>query len=219
MIFTCLSTGSGGNAYILESEKAALIIEAGNGTFKKIVAAIPEGKKVVGVIYSHLHNDHFGDVEKLSKMFDILAFNNDRYEDEFFIIKRFWVVHNVECFGFAIYCKGESKTMVFVTDFVQIVDKQSFYKLYVDFLAIELSYNSMIYSELTYDQKCGLEWHCSDFHSIGIMRKLFENNPKMKAVTVHKSDRACNHALTNRVLYKNFGLRVEIVNIGMKYQF
>ena len=219
MIFTCLSTGSDGNAYILESEKAVLIIEAGKGTFKKIIAAVPEGKKVVGVIYSHVHNDHFGDVEKIGKMFDILKFNEfGKYEDEFFIIKRFEVWHNVTCYGFAILSKDEKKTTVFITDFAKLLDK-SFYGLKVDFLAIELSYNSMIYASLTDDQKHGLEWHCSDFHSIGIMRKLFDNNREMKAVTIHKSDRACNYGLTNKALYKNFGLRAEIVSIGRKYIF
>jgi hypothetical protein len=42
MIFTCLSSGSDGNAYLLESDKAVLIIEAGKGTFKKLIAAAPE---------------------------------------------------------------------------------------------------------------------------------------------------------------------------------
>jgi hypothetical protein len=108
--------------------------------------------------------------------------------------------------------------MVFITDFAKMLDR-SIYNLKVDFLAIELSYNSMLYADLTFEQKVGLEFHCSDFHSIGIMRKLFNNNREMKAVTVHKSDRACNNALTNRALYKNFGLGAEIVSIGRKYFF
>jgi hypothetical protein len=72
---------------------------------------------------------------------------------------------------------------------------------------------------LTEEQKRGLEWHCSDFHAIGIMRKLFTNNHEMKAVTIHKSDRACNYGMTNKALYKNFGLRAEIVSIGKRYIF
>jgi len=218
MIFTCLSTGSDGNAYILESKNSILIIEAGKGTFKKILAAIPDNKKVVGVIHSHQHSDHFGDVEKISKIFDILQFTENRFEDKNFIIKRFLVWHNVECFGFAIFCKEEKKTLVFMTDFAKVIDKSA-YNLKVDFLAIELSYNSMLYASLTEDQKIGLEWHCSDFHAIGIMRKFFDRNSNMKAITLHKSDRACNYALTNRALYKNFGLRAEIVSIGRKYYF
>jgi hypothetical protein len=218
MIFTCLATGSDGNAYLLESEKAALIIEAGKGTFKKIIAAIPEGKKMVGVLCSHLHNDHHGDVEKLGKMFPVIEFTEDRFEDEFFIIRRFELWHNVTCHGFAIFCKTEKKTTMFMTDFAQVLNK-SVYNLKIDFLAIELSYNSAIYSQMTDDQRRGLEWHCSDFHAIGIMRKLFNVNRDLRAVTIHKSDRACNYGLTNKALYKNFGLRAEIVSVGRKYHF
>jgi len=218
MNFTCIATGSDGNAYLLESNSATLIIEAGKGTFKKIIAAIPNDKKTVGVIYSHLHNDHFGDVEKVNQIFDILQFNENRYEDEFFIIKRFPLLHNIECFGFAIFCKEEKKTLLFMTDFVQVIDK-SVYNLKVDFLAIELSYNEMIMQTMTENQKYGLKWHCGDFHSIGIMRKYFGFNRDMKAVTIHKSDRACNCGLINKALYKNFGLKAEIVSIGRKYNF
>jgi len=218
MIFTCLSTGSDGNAFLLESEKAVLIIEAGKGTFKKIIAALPENKKVIEVIYSHEHNDHFGDIEKIGKMFDILQFNENRYEDEFFIIRQFPVLHDVECFGFAIFCKEEKKTMLFMTDFAQVIEK-SIYNLKVDFLAIELSYNEFLLKDLTDDQKYGLKWHSSDFHTIAIMRKYFGTNPQTKAVTLHKSNRACNHAFTNKLLFDNFKLRAEIVNIGRKYNF
>lgn len=218
MIFTCLATGSDGNAYLLESENASLVIEAGKATFKKIIVAIPEKKKLVGVVSSHQHSDHYGDVEKVAKISKEIEFIDNRYEDEYFIIKRFSVWHNVECFGFAIFCKEEKKTLIFITDFARVIDK-TVYNLKVDFLAIELSYNELIYNQMNEQEKYGLQHHCSDFHSIGIMRKFFSNNPEMKAVTIHKSDRACNYALTNRALYKNFGLRAEIVNIGRKYNF
>jgi hypothetical protein len=77
----------------------------------------------------------------------------------------------------------------------------------------------MLYADLTFEQKVGLEFHCSDFHAIGIIRKFFEMNRDLKTVTLHKSDRACNYALTNRALYKNFGLGAEIVSIRRKYFF
>jgi hypothetical protein len=51
------------------------------------------------------------------------------------------------------------------------------------------------------------------------MRKYFGVNPKMKAVTIHKSKRACNPSFTNVKLFDNFGLRAEIVSIGRKYNF
>ena len=220
MIFTCLSTGSDGNAYLLESENIVLIIEAGKGTFKKIIAAVPEGKKVVGVIYSHQHNDHFGDVEKIGKMFDVLKFDElNRFENDEFKIKRFPVLHNVECFGFWILCKAENKTFMFITDFVHVLNK-SIYNLKIDFLAIELSYNQFILPKLTSEQKIGLEWHSSDFHTVEIIQKYFNFNKNLKVVTIHGSKRACNTQYTNiEVLYKKFGLRASIVGLGKKYIF
>lgn len=218
MIFTCLSTGSSGNAYILESQTAVLIIEAGKGMFSKIIANLHKEKKLIGCIISHKHSDHFGDAEKIAGISDILEFKNDRYEDDFFIIKRFLVYHNVECFGFAIYCKEEKKTFVFITDFTKILDR-SVYGLKVDFLAIELSYNELIYCKMDEAEKFGLQSHSSDFHTVGVIRKFMFNNPQMKAVTLHKSERACNYGLTNKALFHNFGLRAEIVTEGKKYKF
>lgn len=218
MIFTCLATGSDGNAYLLESEKSVLIIEAGKRTFKKIIAALPEEKKLIGAICSHRHSDHFGDIPKVEKITTILEFENNRFDNEDFTIIRFPVWHNVECFGFAVYCKDENKTLVFMTDFAKMIDR-SVYGLKVDFLAIELSYNQMIQKEMTPEQAIGLEYHCSDYHSIGIMKKFFAKNPYMKTVTLHKSERACNHSYTNKALYRNFGLKAEIVSIGRKYRF
>src|SRR5665647_765808 len=101
MEFTCISTGSGGNGYILQSETAVLIIEAGKGLFKKILANIPKEKKISGLIYSHLHSDHYGDVPKFQELTEILYFNaENRTETDDFIIKRFKVLHNIDCWTF-----------------------------------------------------------------------------------------------------------------------
>lgn len=220
MIFTCISTGSTGNGYLLETDKSVLIIEAGKGMFKKILANIPNDKKLIGAIYTHKHSDHFGDIERFSKVTTIIEtdFKDNKYEDEHFIIKEFEVLHNVKCNGLAIFCKEERKTFIFITDFARIIDK-SIYGLTVDFLAIELSYNQMIFSQMTEAEKFGLTWHSNDFHTIEVIKKLMKNNPKMKVVTIHKSERACNYALTNRMLFQNFGLQAEIITEGRNYKF
>lgn len=219
MIFTCLSTGSSGNAYILESETAVLLIEAGKGMFKKIISNLPKDKKLVGCVISHKHSDHFGDAEKVAEITKILEFNKENfYEDEFFVIRRFLVYHNVECFGFAIWSKEEKKTFVFITDFTKILDK-NVYTLSVDFLAIELSYNEMIYSQMEEKERFGLKMHSSDFHTFGVIRKFLSKNQNMKTVTLHKSERACNYAQTDKGLFNHFGLRAEIVTEGKKYKF
>ena len=219
MEFTCISTGSAGNGYILQSESSVLIIEAGKGLFKKILANIPKEKKISGLIYTHLHSDHYGDVQKFAELTEILYFNSEnRAETEYFIIKRFKVLHNVECWAMAIYCKSEKKTMIFITDFVKIIDKE-IYNFKPDFIAVELSYNEMIANQMTESDRHGLMWHSSDYHSIGLLRKFFNSNSAMRAVTIHKSERACNYGLTNKQLFQNFGLKAEIITEGKKYKF
>lgn len=219
MKFKCIGTGSSGNGYLLESETHVLIIEAGKGMFKKILANIPPDKKLSALIYSHLHGDHFGDVRKFENMTEIAYFNaQNRFENEEFIIKRFKLFHNVECWAFAIFCKSESKSLLFATDFVKVIDKE-LYNFKPDFAAVELSYNEMIAREMNEAEKHGLMWHSSDHHSIGFLRKFFNANPLMRAVTIHKSERACNYALTNRQLFENFGLKASIISEGKEYKF
>ena len=219
MTFTCIGTGSSGNGYLLESESAVLIIEAGKDMFKKILANIPKEKKLSGLIYSHLHSDHAGDLQKFFNVTEVFYFNSkNRYENDEWIIKRFKVLHNCECWAFAIFCKEEKKTMLFITDFTQVVDKE-LYNFVPDFAAVELSYNEMIYKQMNESDKHGLIWHSSDFHTFGVLRKFFANNPNMKAVTIHKSERACNYGATNKMLFENFGLKAEIIAEGKKYKF
>ena len=219
MTFTCISTGSSGNGYLLESENAVLIIEAGKGMFKKILANIPKEKKLSGLIYSHLHSDHAGDLDKFQKVTEVFYFNaKNRFENDEWIIKRFKVLHNCECWAFAIFCNEEKKSMLFITDFVKTIDKE-IYDFRPDFAAVELSYNEQIYNQMNEAEKFGLLWHSSDFHTIGLLRKFFTNNPNMKAVTIHKSERACNYGKTNKQLFENFGLRAEIISEGKTYKF
>ena len=219
MEFTCISTGSSGNGYILQSETDVLIIEAGKGMFKKILANIPKEKKISGLIYTHLHSDHYGDVPKFAEVTEILYFNaQNRAETDEFIIKRFKVLHNTECYAMAIYCKSEKKSMLFVTDFVKVIDKE-IYNFKPDFIAAELSYNEMIANQMSENDRHGLLYHSSDFHTIGFLRKFFNANSNMKAVTIHKSERACNYGLTNKQLFENFGLKAEIITEGKKYKF
>lgn len=219
MKFKCISTGSSGNGYLLESETAVLIIEAGKGMFKKILANIPTDKKLSGLIYSHLHGDHAGDLAKFQKVTNVFYFNSKRkYEDDDWIIKRFKVLHNSDCWAFAIASKTEQKTMLFITDFVQVIDKE-IYNFVADFAAVELSYNKMIFDQMSDQERHGLMYHSSDFHTIGVLRKFFANNKNMRAVTIHKSERACNYGATNKMLFENFGLRASIISEGREYKF
>jgi hypothetical protein len=217
MIFKCLATGSDGNAYLLESESSVLIIEAGKGTFKNIMRALPLNKKLVGVLYSHQHSDHFGDVHKFANFTNVLTFDeNEMYSDNEFTIKRFPVRHSIECYGFVILCEG--KYMMFVTDFNKVLNKEV-YNLHIDFLAIELSYNQHIYNKMSNEDRFGLEFHSSDFHTFAIIDKYRTINPALKVATLHKSDRACNYGATNVKLFEKYGVNAEMVNLNKEYKF
>ena len=108
--------------------------------------------------------------------------------------------------------------MLFVIDFVKVIDKE-IYNFKPDFIAAELSYNEMIANQMSENDRHGLLYHSSDFHTIGFLRKFFNANSNMKAVTIHKSERACNYGLTNKQLFENFGLKAEIITEGKKYKF
>lgn len=59
MKLKCLGSGSSGNCYLLESDSECLVIEAGL-PFMEVKKALNFNiKKIVGVISTHVHNDHF----------------------------------------------------------------------------------------------------------------------------------------------------------------
>lgn len=58
MELTVIASGSKGNAYVLQNEGEALLLEAGQ-PFKQVLAAIGGNtRKVVGCLISHEHGDH-----------------------------------------------------------------------------------------------------------------------------------------------------------------
>lgn len=65
MVLSVLGSASTGNAYVLQNEGEALLIEAGIA-FKKVVTAL-EGNisKVVGCLISHEHGDHAGRINEV----------------------------------------------------------------------------------------------------------------------------------------------------------
>lgn len=69
MELSVLSSGSSGNAYILQNEAEALIIECGCPVQEALRALRFNSKKVVGCIVSHVHGDHFGYIEDYMQYF------------------------------------------------------------------------------------------------------------------------------------------------------
>lgn len=103
-----LSSGSSGNCYILESDTEALIIEAGV-PFKEVKVALGfDVKKIVGVVVSHSHGDHYkyhGEFEKAGiPVFDTFDSIMERQVRTYgnFVIRSFKLEHDVPCMGFHI---------------------------------------------------------------------------------------------------------------------
>lgn len=63
MILQVIGSGSSGNAYILENDNEALIIDAGMPIQQVLKALKFNTKKVVGCIVDHCHGDHLGYIE------------------------------------------------------------------------------------------------------------------------------------------------------------
>ena len=69
MKMTCIGTGSSGNAYVLQNEQEALVIEAGMPISDVLKALNYSTRKVVGCIVSHGHLDHIKYIEDYCKFF------------------------------------------------------------------------------------------------------------------------------------------------------
>lgn len=130
-----IGTGSQGNAYVLETEHEALLIEAGVN-FKEIKKALDFNfSKVVGCIISHSHGDHacsiaevmgarvltFANKNTLTASVTSLHHNavelkaNKTHHIGGFKVMPFEVKHDVPCMGFLIDHKECGRTL-FVTD-------------------------------------------------------------------------------------------------------
>lgn len=122
MILKCLGSSSKGNCYILESEKEALVIEAGV-PIKEVKKALDFNVgKIVGCVVSHSHKDHegyFSEYEK-SGMYVFRPYDESKacpltIDYGRFHIQSIRMTHDVPCYGFYI-THPEMGTLVFATD-------------------------------------------------------------------------------------------------------
>ena len=92
-----ISTGSKGNAYILENDTEALLIECGV-SFKKVKEALDFNiKKIKGCILTHEHNDHAKFIQEFAK-FGIDIYSTEGTFSNFKSSHRFKVINNSEQF-------------------------------------------------------------------------------------------------------------------------
>jgi len=77
MRFASLGSGSGGNALLVESDEALLLLDCGFGiseiTTRLASSGIDPGD-IDGIIVTHEHEDHGGGVAKLASRFDITVY-------------------------------------------------------------------------------------------------------------------------------------------------
>ncbi len=158
MKFRVLDSGSSGNCYLLESDTEVLIIEAGI-KFKEVKKAIDfEVGKIVGLICSHVHSDHFGFAHEYLKT-GIPVYASEQthssednpfkkvihpgywYKIGNFNVTPFPVVHDVECYGFIIRHE-KIGTMLFATDTEYI--KHNFKSLKLNHIMVECNYSQKI---------------------------------------------------------------------------
>lgn len=163
MKLKCLGSSSQGNCYLIENDTECLILEAGI-KFKEVKKALDFNiGKIVGVVVSHSHNDHFGYAKDylktgikvyapeethktLSKEYDIQV--NVRpgywYQIGGFNVTPFRCEHDVECFGYIIK-HDDMGTLLFATDTSFI--KYNFKKLNLNHIMIEANYSMKIVNE------------------------------------------------------------------------
>jgi phosphoribosyl 1,2-cyclic phosphodiesterase len=162
MQLKCLGSNSSGNCYLLENEMECLVLEAGI-PFKDVKVALDFNvSKIVGVIVSHEHGDHFKYVKDYLKagipiMTSQGTWSTFPYAVEIsekvmrsgywyqlgnFTITPFTVIHDAaEPFGFIIR-HPDMGTLLFATDTEYI--KQNFKSLKVNHIMIECNYSQKI---------------------------------------------------------------------------
>lgn len=156
MKLTTIGSSSRGNAYVLQNDKEALIIEAGIALKQVKIALDFNTEKVMGCIVSHTHNDHAGYakeyedagitllalpevIEAKSLKHAVTITPKQGYKMGGFRILPFPVLHDVPCCGFLIQ-HDESGKLVFATDTYAI--QHSFKN--VNYWMLEANYDDMI---------------------------------------------------------------------------
>lgn len=130
-VFRCLSSGSHGNAYIIECENETLLIELGIG-WKDILQGLNyDLSKICGCLVTHQHKDHSKsipnalksgisiyscqEVANIYKPVKVLPIGGEYTAIGNFKVMRLALTHNCECIGFIIR-HNEFGKMLFCTD-------------------------------------------------------------------------------------------------------
>lgn len=235
-----IGTGSTGNAYVLENENEALLIECGV-RFSEIKTAIDFNlSKVVGCIVSHLHGDHARSIQDVVKSgIDVFALNEtlahwkienshraksivpkETFKIGGFTILAFDVKHDVPCLGFLI-SHFDCGKVLFVTD--------TYYCKYrfsgLNNIIVEANYSAeIIYKRLGPESgKEFLKNRIIQSHfSIENCKGLLAANDLSKVnniVLIHLSDGNSNEKQFKEEVFELTGKNVSVASNGMKLKF
>lgn len=160
MILRVLGSGSKGNSYVLLSKQTTLLIECGLPYRNHIMRVLGhERSRMVGILISHKHKDHFGYLETALKdgldaympqeCYNITRRNMYAHVPPLshptivgdFAIMPFELVHDAECYGYLI-SHPEMGITLFATDTGYIPQDFSTYRF--SHIMIECNYSEDI---------------------------------------------------------------------------
>lgn len=169
MKITTIASGSSGNCYLIQSEKANVLIEAGvkPETIKHKTSI--KLSEISAVLISHKHKDHSEFACKLASDYgikiyanaDTLASIEEKYieteeveHNKSFYVEDLYItplkmVHDVDCLGFIIFDTNTKEKLLFFTDTSSLN-----YKLpQFDYIMAECNFDEMILIKNLLDEK------------------------------------------------------------------
>lgn len=232
-----IGTGSSGNAYLLENEEEALLIECGV-RFSDIKAALNFNlNKLVGCIVTHEHGDHAKSIK------DLMAYGVDVYATEGthracgtysshkarilvdtnfiignFKVKPFDVLHDAaEPCGFLIN-HLETGNILFMTDL--IYSPYTFKNL--NNIIIEANYDDAIAKRKMKNMEFLRNRVINNHMSLSTCRKfLFDNDLSAvnNIVLIHLSDGNSDERMFRELVSKDTGKNVTVADNGLVIEF
>lgn len=164
MILRCLSSGSSGNCYLLESENETLILDCGIDIQKIKKGLNWDISRVVGVCVTHSHNDHSKSVKNFEDMgIDVWkpyceSNLTDHMKFGSFSVQCFPLPHNGTA-NFGFYINADNQKLLYLTDYEYC--KFNFIGLKVNHIILECNYQKELVERDLPNYEHKIRGHCS----------------------------------------------------------
>lgn len=183
MILKCLGSGSSGNCYLLSAETETLVLDCGL-PIREIKKGLDwDISKVVGVLCTHIHSDHFKAVKDFENMGIKVwkPFSESNLTDHMklggFSVQCFPLPHNgVANFGFYINANGQK--ILYLTDYEYC--RFNFKSLQVNHIICECNYQQ----ELVSRDLANYEHKIRGHSSLGYCKRFISDNKTSALRTV-----------------------------------